>query len=47
MESKIRVLLADPNEEFCLLLRHALESEGDIEVTGEAHDGLEALAMLP
>ena len=46
MESKIRVLLADPSEDYCLLLRHALEREGDIEVTGAAHDGVEALDLL-
>lgn len=46
METKIKVLLADPSEDFCALLRVALEAEGDMEVVGAAQDGLEALALL-
>ena len=46
METKIKVMLADPNEEFCALLRAALEDEGDMEVVGTAADGAEALSML-
>ena len=46
METKIKVLLADSSEEFCDLMRQALEDEGDMEVVGAAQDGLEALSLL-
>ena len=40
-----RVLIADDVPELRLLLRLALESEGNFEVVGEAKDGAEALQM--
>ena len=40
-----RVLIADDVPELRLLLRLALESEGNFEVVGEAKDGVEALQM--
>ena len=46
METKIRALIADPNEEFAALLSDTLEAEGDIAVVGIASDGAQALAML-
>ena len=46
MEMKIKVLIADANEDFRMLLRQTLESEGDMEVVGTAADGAEALALL-
>ena len=46
METKIRVMLADANEDFCSLVRRALTEEGDVEVVGTASDGAEALSML-
>ena len=46
METKIKVMIADPNEEFRMLLSQALADEGDIEVVGTATDGAEAFAML-
>lgn len=46
METKIKVMIADPSEEFCALLRGALADEGDMEVVGTAADGVEALSML-
>ena len=46
METKIRVLIADPNEEFSALLADTLESEGDIAVVGIAADGMQAISML-
>ena len=46
METRIRVMAADANEEFVALLRHALENEEDMELVGVAQDGLEALSMV-
>ncbi len=46
METKIRVLIADPNEDFRLLMTDTLSSEEDLEVTGCAADGMEALALV-
>ena len=46
METKIKVMIADSNEDFCVLLRRALGNEGDMEVVGVAPDGLTALSML-
>jgi len=46
METKIRALVADPNEEFAALLVDTLEAEGDIAVVGIASDGMQAVSML-
>ena len=46
METKIKVMIADPNEEFCTLLSRALSEEGDLEVVAAAADGVEALRLL-
>lgn len=46
METKIRVLIADPNEDLRLLLKDALESEEDMEVAATASDGPEALRLI-
>lgn len=45
METKIRVLIADPNEDLRLLLTETLGQEEDLEVAGCAADGMEALAL--
>ena len=45
METKIRVMLADSGEEFRKLLAETLSAESDIEITAEACDGVEALAL--
>ncbi|MGN1003186.1 MAG: sporulation transcription factor Spo0A [Oscillospiraceae bacterium] len=45
METKFRVLIADPSEDFRLLLSDSLGAESDIEVVGTASDGIEALAL--
>ncbi|MBR1659072.1 MAG: sporulation transcription factor Spo0A, partial [Oscillospiraceae bacterium] len=45
MDNKIKVMLADANEDFSMVLRLALEHEEDMEVVGVAQDGAEALAM--
>ena len=46
METKTRVLIADPNEDFRLLMSEVLSAEEDMEVAGCAADGLEALALV-
>ena len=46
MENKIRVIIADPNEEYRLLLSDALNAEGDIEVCGSVGDGLKAMELI-
>lgn len=45
METKFRVLIADPSEDFRMLLSDRLSAESDIEVVGTAADGIEALAL--
>ena len=46
METKIKVLIADPGEEFRLLLADAVEREPDLELAGLASDGIQALDKL-
>ena len=46
METKTRVLIADSNEDFRVLLGDTLSAEGDMEVVGTAGDGLEALLLI-
>jgi len=43
MREKIRVLIADDHHLFREMLFHTLEEEEDIEVAGEASDGIEAI----
>ena len=45
-ESKITVLIADDNKEFCNILNDYLLNQRDIVVTGIAKDGLEALELI-
>ena len=45
-ESKISVLIADDNKEFCNILNDYLLNQRDIIVTGIAKDGLEALKLI-
>lgn len=40
---RIRVLIADDNREFCLLLKECIEGQEDLELSGVAHNGLEVL----
>lgn len=44
--SKISVLIADDNKEFCSILNDYLLSQRDIVVTGVAKDGREALELI-
>lgn len=44
--AKVRVGIADDSEDLRLLLRLTLEADGRFEVTGEAADGEEAIALV-
>ena len=45
-ETKISVLIADDNKEFCNILNDYLLNQRDIVVTGIAKDGIEALRLI-
>ena len=45
METKTRILMADPNLDFCRQLSELVQAESDMEIVGRAGDGAEALAM--
>ncbi|WP_368487819.1 sporulation transcription factor Spo0A [Clostridium sp. BJN0013] len=45
-ESKINVIIADDNKEFCNILNDYLLNQRDIIVTGIAKDGVEALKLI-
>lgn len=45
-DSKISVLIADDNKEFCSILNDYLLNQKDIVVTGIAKDGREALELI-
>ena len=45
-DSKISVLIADDNKEFCSILNDYLLNQKDIVVTGIAKDGREALDLI-
>ena len=45
METKTRILTADPSREFCRQLAELAAAEGDMEIVGMAWDGTEALSM--
>ncbi|KAB3537396.1 sporulation transcription factor Spo0A [Alkaliphilus pronyensis] len=44
---RIKVLIADDNEDFCDILSEYLERQQDIEVVGIAKDGIEAVELIP
>ena len=46
METKIRILIADANSDFCKLLTETVSSESDMEVVAAASDGIETLALM-
>ena len=46
MDRRIRVLLADGNEEFCGHLKQTLEEDGQYEIAGVATDGAAACELL-
>jgi len=45
-ENKIQIVIADDNKEFGDILNEYLSSQSDIEVTGIARDGMEALELI-
>ncbi len=45
METKVRILMADPNQDFCRQFSLLAKQEGDLDVVGIAGDGVEALAL--
>ena len=47
MRDKIRVLIADDNQEFSMTLATYLKSQEDMVVVGRAKDGNEAIDMIP
>lgn len=46
MEAKIRILVADANEDYRFTLGKAIESDSRFELVGSAADGIEALALI-
>ncbi|MBR4077760.1 MAG: sporulation transcription factor Spo0A [Oscillospiraceae bacterium] len=46
MEAKMRVLIADPDSEYRMLLTDMIHNQGDMEVVGDTGNGLEALDMI-
>ncbi|MGO1713082.1 MAG: sporulation transcription factor Spo0A [Senegalia sp. (in: firmicutes)] len=44
--SKIDILIADDNRDFCNILTEYLTTQEDVNVIGKANDGLEALDMI-
>lgn len=46
METKTRILVADPNEDFRNILADLINCEEDMETVGKAGDGVEALALI-
>ena len=45
-ESKINIIIADDNKEFCDILNDYLSKQEDIVITGIAQDGVEALKLI-
>ncbi|WP_027340038.1 sporulation transcription factor Spo0A [Halonatronum saccharophilum] len=45
-EEVIKVLLVDDNKDFCSLIKEYLDGQGDFEVVGMAHNGLNALDLI-
>ena len=46
METKIRVMMADTNQDFAKLMGDVLTRERDMELLGSTGDGLEALELI-
>ena len=44
METKIRVLVADANHDFCTLIKNLISAESDMEVVGATDDGIGLIA---
>lgn len=46
MESNLRILIVDANEDFRTILREVISDEEDMQVAGTANDGKEALSLI-
>ena len=46
MENRIKVVLADANEEFRMMLQQTIESAGEFDVVGSAGDGAQAWELI-
>ncbi len=46
MDAKMRVLIADPDSEYRMLLTDMIHNQGDMEVVGDTGNGLEALELI-
>lgn len=46
MENRFSVLIADGSEQFCSVLADTLQSAGDYEIIGIAHDGEQTVELL-
>ena len=46
MENRVKILIADGNEEFCEHLSRTLKERSAFDVTGVAHDGETAVQLL-
>jgi len=46
LSSRVKVLLADDNKEFCELFRGFLTGHDDLELVGVAHNGMEVLDLV-
>ena len=46
MENRIKVVLADANENFRTMLQQTIENTGEFDVVGSAGDGAEAWKMI-
>ena len=46
METKVRILIADSNQDFCSLLTDLISAEKDMDVVAAADNGLDALALI-
>ena len=45
-ERKIRIVLADPEEEFRMLMKDIIDEEEDMEVVGETSDGADLISLV-
>ena len=43
---KIKILIADDNKDFCIILSEYLATQPDFEVVGIAKDGLEVIDLI-
>ena len=46
MKDKIKIVIADDNKEFCDIVSEYIHKQDDMEISGVANDGLEALDLI-